>query len=216
VHHDLSRACVVTSADPFPRIVVIGRLSLYGRQAARLHDELITVTARWQAPDSRRGPLKPYAEDTHAKTLDLLEEALADRTHPIADTVFQQLRQSIQQDVRDLLPHLEGLAGEAQAAAEAKLGLRGTKEAGDMQEILEAQIKRISRELAAKDGGQLALGFMADEVRQLEEDKKHWRRRLEAMQQELQTEPARIRDGYVVQASRIEPVGVVYLWPSSG
>ena len=34
--------------------------------------------------------------------------------------------------------------------------------------------------------------------------------------QELETERQRIREVYQVQARRIEPVGLVYLWPVTG
>ena len=37
VHHDLSRACLAQSADSIPRVVLLGRLTLYGRGAERLH-----------------------------------------------------------------------------------------------------------------------------------------------------------------------------------
>ena len=33
---------------------------------------------------------------------------------------------------------------------------------------------------------------------------------------ELKTEPERIRDIYQVKSQRIEPVGLVYLWPVTG
>ena len=54
------------------------------------------------------------------------------------------------------------------------------------------------------------------EVSQLEADHRHWERRLKLSEDELRREPARIREGYVVKARRIEPVGLVYLWPISG
>ncbi|HEY1067836.1 MAG TPA: DISARM system SNF2-like helicase DrmD, partial [Pirellulales bacterium] len=53
VQHDLSRACLAQSSDPIPRVVLIGRLSLYGDGAARLHEELIHVAARWIDPKNR-------------------------------------------------------------------------------------------------------------------------------------------------------------------
>jgi len=37
VLHDLSRACLVQAADAIPRVILLGRLSLYGQQAERLH-----------------------------------------------------------------------------------------------------------------------------------------------------------------------------------
>lgn len=39
VHHDLSRACLAQSADSIPRVVLLGRLTLYGWRAERLHEE---------------------------------------------------------------------------------------------------------------------------------------------------------------------------------
>jgi len=54
------------------------------------------------------------------------------------------------------------------------------------------------------------------EVSQLEADHRHWEKRLKASEEELRREPGRIRESYVVKARRIEPVGLVYLWPISG
>src|SRR5262249_57243565 len=36
IHHDLSRACLAQAADSIPRVILLGRLSLYGRSAERL------------------------------------------------------------------------------------------------------------------------------------------------------------------------------------
>lgn len=47
VYNDLSRACLAQSDDAIPRVVLLGRLALYGAGAARLHEQLLTVTARW-------------------------------------------------------------------------------------------------------------------------------------------------------------------------
>jgi hypothetical protein len=59
VHHDLSRACLAHTSDAIPRVVLLGRLSLYGTGAVRLHEEILTVTARWTEPPTRRGTLAP-------------------------------------------------------------------------------------------------------------------------------------------------------------
>jgi hypothetical protein len=42
-----------------------------------------------------------------------------------------------------------------------------------------------------------------------------WRQRLEQFEKDMTTEPLRIREFYQVRAPRIEPVGLVYLWPES-
>jgi hypothetical protein len=85
-----------------------------------------------------------------------------------------------------------------------------------MRSILESQQKRIRDTSAKKDKevDQLPL-FAEEERKQIEADKRHWWRRLEKLDEELTTEPARIRQSYEVKATRFEPAGLVYLWPSS-
>ena len=63
---------------------------------------------------------------------------------------------------------------------------------------------------------QLRLSFALEEQRQLESDRRHWVKRLEAIDRELADEPQRIRGIYNVKAQRIEPIGLVYLWPVTG
>src|SRR5438093_7923243 len=50
VYHDLSRACLAQTSDAIARVILVGRLSLYGSNATRLHEQLIPVTARWIDP----------------------------------------------------------------------------------------------------------------------------------------------------------------------
>src|SRR5436305_2836650 len=76
IHHDLSRACLAQTKDAIPRVVLIGRLCLYGPRAARLHEELVPVTARWAEPSQRKQPLSPYARESEVRTLELLESSL--------------------------------------------------------------------------------------------------------------------------------------------
>jgi hypothetical protein len=42
-----------------------------------------------------------------------------------------------------------------------------------------------------------------------------WRIRLEQFDRDLDQEPQRIIDFYEVRAQRVEPVGLVYLWPET-
>ena len=62
----------------------------------------------------------------------------------------------------------------------------------------------------------LDFGDDEDELLQLDANKRHWAKRLEQLRVELKTEPERIRDSYSVKARRVEPVGLVYLWPVTG
>ena len=52
--------------------------------------------------------------------------------------------------------------------------------------------------------------------KQLAADQRHWARRLETIEAELNSEPERIVDSYRVVTHRLEPAGLVYLWPISG
>jgi hypothetical protein len=220
VHHDLSRACLAQTSDAIPRVILLGRLCLFGPHAARLHEELITVTARWIEPERRRPALQPYARDAETRTLALLEESLLPTGQvQVTDMVQRRLRDTAARDVRELLPYLEARGREMVTEAERLLAERGEREAKSMRDILQAQEKRI-RETARKyDDPQLRLqlvGSEEEERRQAEADRSHWDKRLTTIARELDREPARIREVYAVRARRIEPIGLVYLWPVTG
>lgn len=53
------RVCVVVGPGAQPRVILLGRLALYGAGAARLHEEIIPVTAIWSEADRERRPLAP-------------------------------------------------------------------------------------------------------------------------------------------------------------
>ncbi len=216
VHDDLSRACVGQTQDPIPRVVILGRLSLYGEGAARLHDQVLAVAARWTEPEARKDGLKPYGAEAEARAVDLLQESLlTSKASAIPEAVQKRLLAAVSQDMDALLPHLNERAETLAARARERLLARGEKEAKEMAEILEAQRARIEA-TAGRHAKQLPLDFGDDERRQLEADRRHWGRRLEALRTELDTEPDRIRHVYDVKAVRVEPVGLVYLWPVSG
>jgi hypothetical protein len=206
-------------------VILIGRLALYGRGAERLHEELISVIARWVEPSRRGGPLTPYGRDAEARTLDLLERSLADFGGGLPDPAIQsKLLAAAARDVEELLPRLESRAEEWAALAAAKLRARGEREASDLREALTSQRKRVSEQLAAHDRGDARqLSYLDDdrrhfgdeERRQLEADVRAWRLRLEQFDRDLAEEPDRIRDFYQVKATRVEPVGLVYLWPET-
>ena len=223
VHHDLSRACLAQTSDAIPRVILLGRLCLYGAGAARLHEELIPVTARWADPKIRKGKLNPYARDAESRTMDLLEEAiLLKGGRPITDAVLKQLQTCAARDVQELVPHLTARGQEYAQDAEKKLRDRGEAEAKAMREILETQQKHIAETAAKYEKGDSRVRYLPgfpeneDELRQLEANKRYWVKRLASLQRELQTEPDRIRELYQVKAKRIEPVGLVYLWPITG
>jgi len=217
VHHDLSRACLAQAADSIPRVILLGRLSLFGRGAERLHEELVPLAARWVEPSLRKGPLTAYARDAEEKTLDLLDRSLAEDRHEPGEPIRHRLLASAAQDIGDLLPQLEPRALELAALATDRLSKRGEQEEKGLREVLEQQHQRVREELTRREGGfqQQTLGFDAEERRQLEADMRSWRVRLEQFDRDLEWEPRRVREFYEVRARRIEPIGLVYLWPET-
>ena len=219
LHHDLSRACVLRSADSIPRVILLGRLSLYGKGAERLHEELVPVAARWLDPSQRRGPLQAYARETERTTVELLESTLgaADRRQP-NETIQHKLLATAARDIEELLPQLRPRAEELAKVAREKLRGRGEREAKELREILERQQERVQEQLAKHERHfqQLTLDFGDEEKREVEGNMRSWRSRLAQFADDLAREPQRIRDFYEVRtAPRVEPVGLVYLWPET-
>ena len=217
INDTLSRACLAQTEDALPRVVLLGRLTLYGTGAARLHEDLVPITARWIEPTRRKGSLEPFAREAESKALDLLEQALLKKGGKIDSTIATKLQTSGPRDIEELLPHLQARCEALAKEAAALLLKRGDDEAQAMREILNSQKKRISETVRKRaDESQALLKFDDDESRQLEADKRHWARRLTALDSEIVSEPARIREIYQVKAQRIEPIGLVYLWPVTG
>ena len=217
VYHDLSRACLVQSADSIPRVVLLGRLCLFGRRAERLHEVLVPVAARWIEPSRRTGLLKAYAEEAEARTLERLESALQTARAP-GERIHDRLLETAAQDVEDLLPQLKERAERVAQSATERLRERGEREERQLRETLDGQRERVEAELRRHEGGgiQLVIEFSEEEKRQRQADVASWRTRLAQFDRDLETEPDRIRAFYEVRAKRVEPIGLVYLWPDTG
>src|SRR5262249_52736184 len=119
--------------------------------------------------------------------------------------------------IQELLPQLEPRAEDLAAIAIEKLNQRGAREEKDLRETLERQRERVREELKKYEGAfqQLTLDFADEEKRQLESDMRSWRNRLEQFDHDLESEPQRIQSFYEVRVKRVEPVGLVYLWPET-
>ena len=216
IHHDLSKACLTSSPESVPRVILLGRLSVYGPGAARLHEEIVPITARWFEPSRRNGPLTPYSEATEQITLSSFQDALNNAGQfTVPEQVETRISASTQDDIADLRPHLETRCKTLLEEAERQLSERANEESMSMVQLLTSQRERIEGEFNT-DGRQLTLGFTQEELRQHEADRRAWGRRLDEIEIELETEPLRIADSYRVHAHRIDPLGVVYLWPRTG
>ena len=223
VYDDLSRACLVQTRDAIPRVLLTGRLALYGPGAARLHEELIVVSARWTDPATRRGTLELQSAAEHQKTLSLLDDALGKSQRPMNKLAAKQLMESSAADVQQLQPLLNQRGLELQRIATEKLQQRAAEESAAMTGILRTQRSHIMAEIKKhaeqySDPRQKTLDFGDDEaeLRQLESNKRYWSKRLEMLDEELKTEPRRIKELYEIKATRLEPIGVIYLWPVTG
>jgi hypothetical protein len=217
IYDDISRACLAQVADSIPRVVLVGRLCLFGEGAERLHEVLVPVAARWQEPARRDGALTAYARTAERRSLELLGDALSDRAGRVVPSgIKQRLLASAAQDVRELLPQLEARAQELADEAQKRLRERGARESSDLERVLAEHRDRVRAELdkGRQESAQLQM-WPAEERRQRESDMRAWERRLDTFNRDLTTEPGRIRDFYEVRARRIEPVGVVYLWPDT-
>ncbi|GAB4148740.1 MAG: DISARM system SNF2-like helicase DrmD [Cyanobacteria bacterium J069] len=216
LYDELTRACVCRTDNPIPRVLILGRLSLYGDRASRLHDEIVTVAADWIDPEARgRGRLRPLTEGEKKDVMQILEDSLAHpRLREVPPALVDMLKVHTPRDVDDLRPHLERRAAELTERAKRKLEQRGEKEAAEMKTLLEEQRDRILKQVQQYDTRQLSL-FNSEELRQIERDRRHWQVRVAELEQEVLQEPERIRQTYRVKAERIEPVGIVYLWPVS-
>ena len=218
VHDELSRACVLRTDDPEPKLLVLGRLSLYGPRAARLHDEILAVAAEWTDPDVRgRKKLTALGQSDKDEVLAQLERSLATpRLRDVPAGLLTRMQAHAARDIAELLPQLETRAQARIHSAEKLLHRRGDQEAAALAQVILDQQDRIRRQIAEHDQNQLGLDFKDDqERRQIAADRRYWDLRLPELAREAERAPAAIRRSYNVQAVRVEPVGLVYLWPVS-
>jgi hypothetical protein len=214
--HDLARVTAVRNPyDGIARVIAFGRLSLFGAGATRLHDQLVSVAAPW-TESGGGNHLRPFAEEADRKALDRLGQLLA--AAPTLDgldaPVQARLVKSAPGDFAALWPEVEREADAVAHDATQKLTRRGQAEAAALRRILEAQRAAIARELA---GTQLPLfgdGDVAQKA-QWDQDRKWMERRLERLAAEMEREPAELPALYRVATRKLEPVGMVYLWPGT-
>lgn len=215
VHHDLSRTCLGSSRDEHTRVVLLGRVALYGRGAARLHEEILCVSARWSDPSTRTRLTVEGAEATKA-TLQWLQETLGGSSTtlsaPVPDELRRRLHASINTDLSELRAYLQERGMAAAADATKALDARGAAEAKLMRETLDVTRNRILKKKTETD--QLQQSFAPedrDEQRTLELHRRYWKKWLSNVEADLDFEPNRVKNFYRVASTRIEPLGIVYL-----
>lgn len=216
---DLSRVTALRNphADEVVAIA-FGRLSLFGAGASRLHDQLIPVAAQWKESGGRghRKPLEGKAQAQAFEQLSRLLRELDPEDKPVAKKVQTMLVSAAQQDFAALWPLIKDEADAVAHDATAKLATRAREESTALTKLLGEQKSAIQRELSRRT--QLDFAFtdaQRDQREQYEADVEHMSEREKQIDIELETEPAQIRSLYQVSLTRLEPVGLVYLWPGT-
>lgn len=213
--HDLSRTCaVVVPGENVSRAIAYARLTLFGRGAARLHDEILAIAAPW-APGEVAG-VQPYKDAaTAARARDATERALAADCAAPADRIATQIREAADDLYAALWPHLENEADARAADARNGLSQRARRESDELRKLLERQRDAITK--AGADLRQTTFMDLTDKTqrRQLQLDLEHLDARKDRIAQELEEEPIKIEALYDVQMTRLTPVGLVVAWPES-
>ncbi len=213
--HDLRRVTVVrTRHDSLVRVIAFGRLSLFGPGATRLHDQLISVGARW----IEGGELKPFAEEADKKAVEMLEQVLTESPtlEGVGDAVQTKLAAAAPKAFGGLWKHVRDDADALAHDAERKLVQRGQEESDALRGILAAQRASIKAEIDRR--AQLTFDDLKLDKREQDQFKKEqvfMGDRLGAIDKEMQREPAQIQALYKVALRRLEPVGLVFLWPET-
>ncbi len=214
--HDLSRVTVLLNPkDSIVRVLAFGRLSLFGTGATRLHDQLVSVAAAVLDQDGGRD-LCPFAEEADRRALERLEELLSQGQDlaRIDARVQERLCRQAPGHFATLWRPIEEEADAVAHEAERKLRLRGEAEAEALRKLLLTQQNLAESTLR----NQLLFEFAASEapqMEQLKQDRKYLAERQLDLKKEIEQEPKDILDSYQVVRRRLEPVGLVYLWPGT-
>ncbi|AKT39362.1 DISARM system SNF2-like helicase DrmD [Chondromyces crocatus] len=217
--HDLSRVTLVPDdGSDEPRVIAFGRFSLFGPGDTRLHDERVAVAAPFR--ETRDGDhLVPSTTDEDRRAVERLLRLLTRTTSlpPAPEALTSQLAKGAAKDFATLWPHVHREASARAQAATQRLQARGAREADELRQLLRDQREAIQRQL----GHQLDLFFQLDgdsltrQYEQLESERADMKRRLERIEDEIEREPADLEGLYEVSLTRLTPVGLVYLWPTT-
>jgi hypothetical protein len=147
---------------------------LFGPGAARLHDKLVSVAARWI--EGKENELKPFAEEADRKALDLLEQVLMESPslEGVSNTVQSKLLSMAPKVFSNLWHHIREEADALAHDAERNLLHRGAEESEALTNILRAQRAAIVAEVERRVGAsQLVLQFDKREADQFRKEKEH-------------------------------------------
>ena len=139
---ELAGFTVAATDSVHPLVVLIGRISLFGSDAARLHDQLVLVAARLDADVIT---VVPAADDE--RLWDLIGRALHRDSAPVATHAAHALIRRAPGDLEALRTELDRRIALAADRAKELLDARGTKEAEDLRRIISEQIQHCANRL---------------------------------------------------------------------
>jgi len=213
------RATVLTVPRGTDRVVLLGRLVLFGPRGHRLHDEVLARAAEWTgAHQEGRAPLQVLDHRAAQNTLKDLQTAFA---NPSSDGVVPFLRGrflgSLAADVSELRGALQLDALSQSEAITHKLQRLGTERADELHGLLTRQQEALQTKLS--NPKQLSLmdrkGFSEADRKALQSIVHAWRLRIETLKDEIATAPAAVKAEYAVKHTHFELLGVVYLTRAS-
>jgi hypothetical protein len=209
--HDLARVtALLDPQDSESHVIAFGRLSVFGRGAARLHEQLVSVAATWRAQTRE---LIPFASEDDREAIKKIERlfALAPELGDVDDKARQDVLASAPAHFAALWPHVEAEADAEATSAERLLKLRGRAEGDALRDLIGGQITAGEAAVGMK---QMSFGdTLTDRAQQQQwdEDRKFLRGRLQELRRERDSEPREIEQSYEIVRRRVEPVGMVYL-----
>jgi hypothetical protein len=170
---------------------------------------VLSVAADWRDT----GELRALAEgrEAEARVLEELIEALR-HASDAEPAIAAHATAHAMRDVTELRPVLEARAAARAEKVAGELTRRAESEARGLETLLRQRIARILRE-RGQDDGQLSLLLDPMEARQRAADRRSWDRAATRLDDELVRQPERLRAGARIHATRLEPIGLVYLWP---
>jgi hypothetical protein len=204
----LNRACVLLVPSTQRRVVLLGRMSLYGPKGVRLHEEVIPITGRIGADGQLR--LLRQGLDAEALTLANLDDSLRDGK-AANDVISTEALSRRKGDVATLRSEFELRSAPIAKAVTEQLQELGKKEEESMRRLLIDQRMRLQKRAHEPEQSE----FNFEEQRQVDADRRHWQKKLDRLLTEIDVEPEKIRKGFDVIACRLEPVGLIYLWPET-
>ena len=207
---ELSGITVATTLDAQPHVMLIGRLSLFGRDATRLHDELVVVGARLEGDRIR---LLPPEHDS--ATTKLLEVAL-ETTSSVPPAAAQRLQARASRDLTALRAELDKRVEAAKASAISRLGERGKTEADELRGIISNQIQHCRKRLRELQNTPMLPFDERDAIALAVANQEDLSQRITRLESERNDIPSRTRNDYTAEVDRVLPVGLVYLWPRTG